>query len=143
MLNPSLGDLYILSSGGQTSTVSTGGMTLLTKAGTLRFSFVTRNPAKQWVINDIVVNGDEWYHVAATWNKDGYLTAYINRKQWAQVTSNVASLNSPVASSVMFVGKPNNYEGKYGEVHLDDWCFWRRVLTNDEVKIIYDLYFIN
>ena len=120
MLNLSLGDLYILSSGGQTSTVSTGGMTLLTKAGTLRFSFVTRNPAKQWVIDDIVVNGDEWYHIAATWNKDGYLTAYINRKQWAQVTSNVASLNSPVASSVMFVGKPNNYEGKYGEVHLND-----------------------
>ena len=143
MLNPSIGDRYIISSGGQTSTVITGGMALLTLGGNLQIRFITRNPARRWAIADIVIEGDEWYHVAATWNKDGYLTGYINGKQWAQVTSSVWSMASAVASSVMYAGKPNNYEGEYGEISLDDWCFWRRVLTNEEVQIIYDLYFIN
>ena len=142
MLNPSLGDFYILSTGGQTYSVTTGGMTLYTMAGTLRLAFIRRNPAKRWMIDDIYIEGDEWYHVAATWNKDGNLTGYINGKLWDQVTSTVASVTSPVASSVVFAGKPNSYKGKYGEVHLDDWCFWRRILTNEEVQIIYNLYFI-
>ena len=104
MLNPSIGDRYILSSGGQTYSVTTGGMTILTLGGNLRIGFITRNPPRRWAIDNIVIEGDEWYHVAATWNKDGYLTGYINGKQWAQVTSSVASMSSAAASSVMYAG---------------------------------------
>ena len=143
MLNPSVGDRYILSSGGQTYSVTTGGMTLLTLGGKLRIGFITRNPPRRWAIDNIAIEGDEWYHLAATWNKDGYLTGYINGKQWAQVNSAVASMSNAAASSVMYAGKPNNYEGEYGEISLDDWCFWRRVLKIEEVEIIYDLYFMN
>ena len=75
MLNATIDDRYILSSGSQTKKLITGGMALITKHGSLRIAFRIRDTAK-WLIDDILIEADQWYHVSATWSKDGYLAWY-------------------------------------------------------------------
>ena len=140
MLHPSVDDRYILSSGGQTFSVTTGGMALYTKYGYLSIRFVTRTPPKIWAVEDVVVKSDTWHSVALTWRQDGDLTVYLDGKLQRQVSSTKATIVDPEASSVMYVGKNNIYEGKFGEVCLDEWFFWGRVLNSQEVRAVYSSY---
>ena len=131
----------ILSNRGQTKNLITGGMALATKHGSLKIIFRIRATAK-WLIDDILIEADQWYHVSATWNKDGYLTGYIDGVQWKQVDSTSPAVSSPTISSSMHVGKPNNNNIKHGEVILDDWYFWDRVLSSGDVETVYSMYFM-
>ena len=141
MLNASADDRYILSSGGQTKKLITGGMALITKHGSLRIAFRIRDTAK-WLIDDILIEADQWHHVSATWSKDGYLTCYVNGIKRKKVGSSSVFSSSSTVSSVMHVGKPNNNNIKHGEVSLDDWYFWNRVLSSGDVETVYSMYFM-
>ena len=132
---------YILSSGGQTKNLITGGVALMVTYGKLVVVFRIRGTA-QWRIDDIAIETDQWYHVSATWNKDGDLTGYINGIQRKQVGSASYSVGSSTILSTMHVGKPNNGNTLYGNASLDDWYFWERVLSSGEVETVYSMYFM-
>ena len=136
MLDPGTGDRYILSSGGQTFHVTRGGMALYTKHGNLRISYITRNPPRHWAVEDMVIEGSKWYHIIATWSKDGDLAVYLNGNLHNQVGPNTATMKAASASSLMYVAKPNNYNGACGEVCLDEWLFWLRALSVEEVNTV-------
>ena len=140
MLDSATGDRYILSSGGQTSSVVTGGMTLFTMFGTLRLTYRIRDPPQIWSVEDMVIEADQWYHVTATWSQDGDLSVYLNGNLWNQVSAVGATVGGATTSSVMYAAKPNNFEGEYGEICLDEWLFWRRVLSGEEVKTVSAVY---
>ena len=132
---------YILSSGGQTRNLITGGMALSVKYGKLVTTFRISGTA-QWLIDDISIEADQWYHVSATWNKDDDLTGYINGIQWKQVGSASPTVGRSTVSSTMHVGKPNNGDRLYGNVSLDDWYFWEKVLSSDDMETVYSMYFM-
>ena len=113
----------------------------MVKYGKLLIVFRIRGTG-QWRIDDISIEADQWYHVSATWNKDGALTGYINGVQWKQVGSTSYSVGSSPVSSNMHVGKPNNGNTLYGNVSLDDWYFWDRVLSSGDMETVYSMYFM-
>ena len=132
---------YILSSGGQTRSVITGGMSMSIEDEAIVFMFRIRDVAL-WQITGIGIENDQWYHVAATWNIDGNLTAYLNGIQNGQADPGTYEQTNPKTSSVMYLGRPNRNDEKYSNVSLDEMFFWPRVLTSEEVKIVHSMYFM-
>ena len=90
----------------------------------------------------LVFENDQWYHIAAIWNIDGNLTAYLNRIQNGQADPRTYEQTNEKTWSVMYLGRPNRNDEKYSNVSLDELCFWPRVLTSEEVKIVYSMYFM-
>ncbi len=92
------------------------------------------SPYSSVASTDSVVDGD-WHHVVATRNKQtGLISIYVDG--YLEGTK-IASTNSLVGSSYMFIGKKylHYYQGLMDEVRI-----YNRDLTADEVQTIYDFY---
>ena len=132
---------FILSSGGQTRSVTKGGMSLSIEEAGLVFACRIRDVAF-WQITGIGIENDQWYHVAVTWNRGGNLTAYLNGVEKGQADPKTYDQKNPKTTSVLYLGRPNRNDEKYSNVSLDELCFWPRVLTSEEIKIVYSMYFM-
>ena len=140
-MSPEQGERYVLSSGGQTRSVITGGMAMSTQDETLALTFRIRDEVI-WQVTGIGIENDQWYHVVATWNRYGNLTAYLNGVQNSQAAPKAYEETNKKTRSVLYLGKPNRNDEKYSNVALDERLFWQRVLTSEEVNTVYSMYFI-
>ena len=162
-LYPTTAEKYFISSGGQTRSVITGGMTLLAKTTGLWIDFRLRPDGKLWSITEITAEPNSWFHLAITWNKYGELTVYINGIERYRVsgvaygptsstTSSVMHVEryrvsgvaygptSSTTSSVMHVGKNSVGLTSFSNFSLDEWFFWSKTLSSEMVTLIYNLY---
>ena len=133
-------DGYVMSSGGQTSKVNPGGMKISVESGgDLDVGFRLRSVAKRW--QKLIENPgiDEWVHITATWNKDGYLTVYVNGTKLSPV-GNTSYTPSGSVNSDIHIGKPNNAVDNFAEVTLDEWYVWDEELTEEQVENIFRVY---
>ncbi len=137
-------DLYIISSGGQTSSTREGiGIAVLVKSSLL---FVTvRNGDKRlaWTRNDISAPQDTWFHLGIIWKEESGLVIYINGLEAATDTQPSSYSHSGSAGAngdLMYVGKPNNAYGKFGTFVIDDWYFWNTTLKSEHMMEIYQKY---
>ena len=139
MLNPSQADRYILTSRVHTKSVTTSGMSIVTKNGDLRVGFLVRDTLESWATG-ITVDPDQWFHLTLTWSKNNALTMYINGCQEPSMSSASYTPHSPSTSSAMVLGRPSSLNIKYGGVSMDEWFFWNYPLNHDKVKTIFELY---
>ena len=90
---------------------------------------------------NVTGRGNQWLHVAGTCKQDGAARLYIDGAEvdvfpWPLwYGQNSYSYHN----QKMQVGRLSEYF-YYGEFTLDEWYFWDRELTGDQVKQIYDAY---
>ena len=138
----SSGEKYIISSGGQTRTTASGGISVLMKNGDLMIQIRIMFTSLSWILNLGEISTNQWFHLSATWTKDGNLTGYINGTWQNSVSSESYISQNSIVVSNMHIGKPNNVDTStyFGEVTLDEWYFWDNVLTTDHIKNLYEGY---
>ena len=143
-IGPSMssGEKYIISSGGQTRTTASGGISVLIKNLDLIIQIRIMFTSLSWILNLGEISTNQWFHLSATWNKDGNLTGYINGTWQNSVSSESYIPQNNVVVSNMHIGKPNNVDTStyFGEVTLDEWYFWDNVFTTDHIKNLYEGY---
>ena len=138
-LYPSSENKHIISSGGQTSAVTTGGMSILSNRDGLRITFRSRPDGKSWRVTNITPEPSTWFHLAITWNKYGYLTVYIDGNEVGRVNAETTTFVG-TTSSIMRLGRKNNNLSNFGNFSVDEWFFWRYPLSREMVVAIYNLY---
>ena len=124
---------HIIISGGHTSRVDPGGMSIYIQSCVLKVSFRVKIPVKRWMKQISEVEYGKWFHTAVTWNEDDVLTVFMNGTKLPSVSSNVAFAISPAVSG-MHIGKPNNANYDFSEVSIDEWYVWDRHLNEEHVE---------
>ena len=130
---------HIISSGGQTSAVTTGGMSIMSLADGLKVAFRSRPDGKRWHVTGIKPEANTWFHLVVTWNKYGYLTVYIDGNEVDKVCAETITF-SRATSSIMRLGRKNNNLSNFGNFSIDEWFFWKNTLSREMVVAIYNLY---
>ena len=115
-------------------------MALLAKETGLWIDFRSRPDGKLWSISEITAEPNSWFHLVITWNKYGDLTVYINGIERHRVSGEFYGPTSATTSSVMHVGKTSVGLTSFSDFSLDDWFFWSKILSNEMVTLIYNLY---
>ena len=86
---------------------------------TLTLTFRIRDEAI-WEITGISIENDQWYHIVATWNRQGNLTTYLNGVHNGQADPETYAQTNPKTTSVLYLGRPNRNDEKYSNVTLDE-----------------------
>ena len=134
----------ILASGGEgILSVVGGGVALYLYQSKIYLEFKKAGllPVRQDLYTDISGSGDQWLHVAGTWKQDGAARLYIDGAEVAAGGPSHTSLSTALRYLIpkMQVGRTSN-RNQYGAFTLDEWYFWDKELTGNQVKQIYDSY---
>ena len=131
---------YILSSGGQTRGITTGGIAVVMKNRKLSVEVRIKSNLRKWIKNNISVEVDTWFHLAVTWEKNGNLTVFVDGTPLSPVTSSPYTVGASPSTANMHVGKPNNALNYYGELTIDEWNYWNSSLRSNHIKSLYGSY---
>ena len=135
---------YIISSGGQTYSVSRGGIAILMQNSRLLVSVRHGQQGLHWKITDVSVPRDTWFHLGVTWSQNRSLIVYINGTKVAETgsTSYTSSPTNDASGVFMQLGKPNNNDNnvKKGAFSIDEWYFWENALGSEYMTNIYKKY---
>ena len=139
------GNKFILSSGGQTSHVSRGGITILLKNSLLYIAVRHGQDGLVWKVDNIQVPQDVWFHLGVIWSYERGLDIYINCEKVADtgpVTYTANSNKDATGGLYMQLAKPNTDtdNAKKGAFILDEWYFWESAFTPEFICYIYQRY---
>ena len=141
-LDPPRDDIgFIISSGGNSIRVDKGGFALFYRPYSPRIGAVVRvrdgNNGTAWRSEEYGVEYGEWFHVAVTWQKYGYLRFYLNGILQGVTPSEHYTPYTPVRiNSDMHLGKRNHQDDYYANVTMDELKLYAIELTEPQVKQI-------
>ena len=130
----------VMSSGGQTRSVLTGGMALLFKNGKIGVLFSSRILGKKWSQDSFDVPIGQWFHLGISWHPDRSLVTSLNGHFLPKVNGENLGFRNGTIPSYMHLGKPNNGYVLYGNFTIDEWYFWNYVLDKESMTMIYEQY---
>ena len=126
---------FLVSSGGETRKINTGGFALFHKRhGVVGAVVRIRSRALEWITEDSPVPVGGWFHVAATWGVDGVIKLYINGAEKSSVAGrhyNPERARTP--PNVMNLGR-TYYDGYYANGTMDELRIWTQELNENEIK---------
>ncbi len=138
------GNKYIISSGGQTASVSRGGIAILMKNSLLYVTIRHGQQGLMWKVTDVSVEQDTWFHLGVTWSQALGLIVYINGTKVADTGSTpyTASSTNDASGVFMQLGKPNHNgdNAVKGAFFIDEWYFWENALSSEYMTNIYKKY---
>jgi len=79
----------------------------------------------------------DWHHVAATWNRDGNLTVYLDGIAGTGVSINTQSENDIQNALAFVIGAENNHTAQFFKGLINDVAFWTAVLNEAQVQTLY------
>ena len=102
--------------------------------------FTLNKPSSKWhVRGDISELTNQWIHVMGTWDEEK-VNLYVNGSIVDSSLKNVVSA-SVYTGTQMKVGKFVSTNGSTsGGLTLDEWYFWDRTLTAEQVRDVYEAY---
>jgi len=81
-------------------------------------------------------NGN-WHHVAATWDRDGNLTVYLDGIAGTGVSINAQSGDDIQNALAFDIGAENNHTAQFFKGFINDVAFWTVVLNEAQVQTLY------
>ncbi len=132
-------DLYVISSGGQTSYTNQGGIAILVKDSLLYITIRDANQHLHWKKTDILAPKDAWFHLGIIMSVSNALKIYVNGTEVATAQS-ISYSPSGSTGYPMQLGKANTGSIKFGTFSIDEWYFWDLTLTAEQITEIYDKY---
>ena len=112
------------------------GVDLYTWYGELGLRFIDVD--KRYAVKVLAgtVDADEWTHVLGTWNINDKVRLYINGISSANIDTPVGVV--PHDSREMQLGR--TAWGLYAAFTIDEWYFWDKTLTDEQVTEVYQGY---
>ncbi len=127
-----------LSNGGHRS--DSHGVAMLYDRGKLEMRFRRKNGEEWRASSDNVLPG-RWYHVTAAWSRDTGLSLYVDGRQMENnlmptTRSQTPSRASSAMADSFIIGRPNenNPSRESGTMLVDEFHFWSKYKTADEVR---------
>ena len=81
-------------------------------------------------------NGN-WHHVAATWDRDGNLTVYLDGIAGTGVSINAQSGDDIQNALAFDIGAENNHTAQFFKGFINDVAFWTVVLNEAQVQTLF------
>ena len=81
-------------------------------------------------------NGN-WHHVAATWDRDGNLTVYLDGIAGTGVSINAQSGDDIQNALAFDIGAENNHTAQFLKGFINDVAFWTVVLNEAQVQTLF------
>ena len=128
---------FLVNSGGQTIRVKNGGIVLAHKSdGTITVAVRLRegNRGRVWLAENIHAPQEEWFHVAATWRKNGQLKVYIDGELNKTVSEGSFTPEADDVDSTMHLGKLRQSHHYHANATIDELIIWAEEKSEAEVR---------
>ena len=79
----------------------------------------------------------DWHHVAATWDRDGNLTVYLDGIAGTGVSINAQSGDDIQNALAFDIGAENNHTAQFFKGFINDVAFWTVVLNEAQVQTLF------
>ena len=79
----------------------------------------------------------DWHHVAATWDRDGNLTVYLDGIAGTSVSINTQSGDDIQNALAFVIGAENDHTAQFFKGFINEVAFWTAVLNEAQVQTLY------
>ena len=128
---------FLVNSGGQTIRVKNGGIVLAHKSdGTITVAVRLRegNGGRVWLAENINVPQGQWFHAAATWQKNGQLKIYIDGELNKTVSEGSFTPEADDVDSAMHLGKLRQRHRFHANATIDELTIWAQEKSEAEMR---------
>lgn len=124
---------FILSSGGQSTSKSTGIASIVNGLEMSNFvqTFTTQYSAS------VPVEKGAWQHIVMRWNKNNGLTIFVNGKKTAENPLGINRIVPKEGRTHLVFGKPNDLFVYNGRFELDGLNIWLEYLSDEQANTVY------
>ena len=92
------------------------------------------NQGKVWLAEDIQAPQGEWFHVGATWRKNGQLKVYIDGELNKRVSEGSFSPETGDVDSAMHLGKLRQSQRFQANATMDELIIWAEEKNEVEMR---------
>ena len=79
----------------------------------------------------------DWHHVAATWDRDGNLTVYLDGIAGTSVSINTQSGDDIQNALAFVIGAENDHTAQFFKGFINEVAFWTAVLNETQVQTLF------
>ena len=79
----------------------------------------------------------DWHHVAATWDRDGNLTVYLDGIAGTSVSINTQSGDDIQNALAFVIGAENDHTAQFFKGFINEVAFWTAVLNEAQVQTLF------
>ena len=109
--------------------------------GFLKLSFKRVGNQKWKVKANVTGLSNQWMHVAGTWAPEGSVSLYKDGVLMDINGQSAPGKDGVVSKDTMSIGKMDLGDGdRYGQFAIDEWYFWDRQLSVNQVEQVYVAY---
>tara|TARA_B100000315_G_scaffold159313_1_gene147819 strand:- start:48 stop:1091 length:1044 start_codon:yes stop_codon:yes gene_type:complete len=102
-------------------------------------AYIRNNDTRTEALSSVVIDkiDGNWHHAAATWDRDGNLTVYLDGTAGTGVSIATQSGNDIQNALAFVIGAEDNHTAQFFEGLINDVALWNSVLSEEEVQTLY------